>query len=685
MRGEVDKSAKRNVAIVIGVGKVNDARFRPLRGAINAAEGFHEWAQSIGYQSHLITDKQTPVTFEGLRFEIEAALVGPRDPPLKAADARETINKALAQAAPIHRLLLVFAGHGLIKEMEQGLWFLSNSVAEQRVVDAEKLRRRLYRYGVGQIAIVADACRELPKTIDLADIVSDAVLGLGPKEVDDPPSIDKFVAAQDGALAYSIPGPTPDADRSLFSGVFLEALWGLKPDALFPPEKKFVTSQSLKIFLNNAVPERARAYKIKLKPNIDTNFNLGQDIYFGDVAPSVQPKPFVWPDPSKLLGMGAAPSEDGGGIGGLIAQTFSPNMAHLAVEALEGFTRFRKDVEWTDEAEAAKKTVADARRRAQRRGVAVRAKLAAQKKPVSFETRAGFAVSGARILRTLTGQGICAGDPGAQNWVHVGPPIPSHLAEAAPALMVLEGSLTLALTAMPSFLGSVVADATGAYALVYRQFFGPVPLSNGLLGDEAVAQLESGRLEGEALRDFVVQVRLQKHNDPTLGAISAYFYESLGDVESLRQMAYYYIKHDQPIPFDIVVLAALPVRRVDGKLVASVPATKPRPPLSEWERKHSWTFQATPADEGPVGGLWPWMRRGWAFLDDGPSDLIDPVLIEATKHLAPARFSTLRPEGAALLAERFGLAVRPDPIITQTSQTYEPRPNHVRTPILSKH
>ena len=183
MSGEVDKSAKRNVAIVIGVGKVNDARFRPLRGAVNAAEAFHEWAQSIGYQSHLITDKQeeTPVTFERLRFEIEAALVGPRDPPLKAADARETIDKALAQAAPIHRLLLLFAGHGLIKEMEQGLWFLSNSVAEQRVVDAEKLRRRLYRYGVGQIAIVADACRELPKTIDLADMVSDAVLGLGPK------------------------------------------------------------------------------------------------------------------------------------------------------------------------------------------------------------------------------------------------------------------------------------------------------------------------------------------------------------------------------------------------------------------------------------------------------------------------------------------------------------------------
>lgn len=645
MSGQVDKNAKRNVAIVIGVGKVNDERFRPLRGAVNAAEAFHEWAQSIGYQAHLITDKQMPVTFERLRFEIETALVGPRDPPLKAVDARETIDAALVQAAPIRRLLLVFAGHGLIKEMEQGLWFLSNSVAEQRVVDAEKLRRRLYRYGVGQIAIVADACRELPKTIDLADVVSDAVLGLGPKEVDDPPSIDKFVAAQDGALAYSIPGPTPDADRSLFSAVFLEALWGLKPTALFPPESKFVTSQSLKIFLNNEVPERARTYKIKLKPNIDTNFNLGQDIYFGDVAPSVQPKPFVFPDPSKLLGMGAALSEGGDD---LVAETLSPNVANLAVEALKEAARSSTaSVEWTDEAKAAKKAAA------------VRAELEKQEKPVSFETGAGFAVSGARIQRTLTGQGICAGDPGAQNWVHVGP-FPSRLAEAAPALVVLEGDLTLGLTAMPGFFGSVVADATGAYALVYRQFFGPAPLSNGSLGDEAVAKLESGQLEGEALRDFVVQVRLQKHNDPTLGAICAYFYESLGDVESLRQMAYYYISHNQPIPFDIVVLAALPVRRVDSKLVASVPATKPRNPLSEWEREHPWTFRATEAAEGSVGGLWPWMRRGWAFLDDGPSNLVDPVLIQAAKHLTSARFSTLRSEGAALLAERFGLAVRPD-------------------------
>ena len=307
----------------------------------------------------------------------------------------------------------------------------------------------------------------------------------------------------------------------------------------------------------------------------------------------------------------------------------------------------------------------------------MRAKLKAQKKPVSFETRAGFAVSG--IPHTSAGN---ADRPGylrrRSGGAELGPCRTADPFASGGGRARADGAGgrpdPRADGHAVGFLGSVVADATGAYALVYRQFFGPAPLSNGSLGDEVVAQLESGRLEGEALRDFVVQVRLQKHNDPTLGAISAYFYESLGDVESLRQMAYYYITHDQPIPFDIVVLAALPVRRVDGKLVASVPATKPRPPLSEWERKHSWTFQATPADKGPVGGLWPWMRRGWAFLDDGPSDLIDPVLIQAAKHLAPARFSTLRSEGAALLAERFGLAVRPDPLINP------PRENSPRSP-----
>ena len=121
MADAASPSVKRNVAISVAAGDVRVKRFPYLPGAVNAAKAFHFWAQSVGYQSRLVTDETTPLTFARLRFEIEAALVGPRAQPLKPDDDRSVIDAALEAAVPIRRLILFFAGHGLIKELEQGL------------------------------------------------------------------------------------------------------------------------------------------------------------------------------------------------------------------------------------------------------------------------------------------------------------------------------------------------------------------------------------------------------------------------------------------------------------------------------------------------------------------------------------------------------------------------------------
>jgi hypothetical protein len=95
-------------------------------------------------------------------------------------------------------LIIYFAGHGLIREAEEGLWLMSDWYNELRAVAVELLKRRLYKYQIDQIAIFADACRSLPTSIDIADLVADGVLGRGPSLVDTMPPIDKFIAAQDG-------------------------------------------------------------------------------------------------------------------------------------------------------------------------------------------------------------------------------------------------------------------------------------------------------------------------------------------------------------------------------------------------------------------------------------------------------------------------------------------------------
>ena len=216
---------KRMIAIAIAVAASVPRRYLP--GAVNGARAFKDWASRQGYETVLVTDEQNPVTMGLVRKEIEDLLK--------------------ASSTPIHRIIVYFAGHGLIREIEEGLWLLSDWGNDLRAVAVEVLKRRLSMYGARQLCIISDACRSLPSDIQQADLVPDSVLGAGPGPVDATMAIDKFIAAQDATQAFTIPGEDPGDDRCLFSGVLIEGLWGLaglqeQPFSKREPDK--VTSRS---------------------------------------------------------------------------------------------------------------------------------------------------------------------------------------------------------------------------------------------------------------------------------------------------------------------------------------------------------------------------------------------------------------------------------------------------------
>jgi hypothetical protein len=102
-------------------------------------------------------------------------------------------------------------------------------------------------------------------------------------------------------------------------------------------------------------------------------------------------------------------------------------------------------------------------------------------------------------------------------------------------------------------------------------------------------------------------------------------------------------------------------QRDGGVLWAHVPAVAKRKPRTGTEDRNEWTYSATPAAVGEVGGLWPWMRQGWTFLDDPADDgstLILPGLIELSRFLRPARFASLDNEGGQGLIRLFNLSNR---------------------------
>ena len=246
---------------------------------MNCAERFFGWGHGAGgYEAILVTDKDSPVTVGRLRTEFEAVL----------SDARS-----------IHRIVIYFAGHGMIRELESGLWFLSDWREEGVVVAYESLRQRLATFGINQVAIFSDACRSLPKSVFDLQLEERAVLALGHGQGE--PDIDKFVAARDGKQAFVVPGSSESDDVCVFSGVLLEALSGTKPDAFSKFASDSITSSSLGSYLKAEVPRVAQICGLALKPTVVAAFPEGDNIYLTSRNRAVAIPPFQWPTPPGTL------------------------------------------------------------------------------------------------------------------------------------------------------------------------------------------------------------------------------------------------------------------------------------------------------------------------------------------------------------------------------------------------
>jgi hypothetical protein len=149
--------------------------------------------------------------------------------------------------------------------------------------------------------------------------------------------------------------------------------------------------------------------------------------------------------------------------------------------------------------------------------------------------------------------------------------------------------------------------------------------------------------------DLAAELRDQKHADPVLGALAAYAYARAGAIDEVRRTTSYYFKHQQPAPFDAVLLARVPIRRDNDGLVAAIPAVPTRQARSDKERARPYTYEATPAVEVRVAGAFPGLRQGWTLLEDD----FRPEFRRLAKfadHLRPSIFTTLKADAGQELA-----------------------------------
>src|SRR5262249_36626024 len=138
--------------------------------------------------------------------------------------------------------------------------------------------------------------------------------------------------------------------------------------------------------------------------------------------------------------------------------------------------------------------------------------------------------------------------------------------------------------------GSLGARGSGAASVIYRSPKGSMPdkewQATSDASESTVTKMRAGVLRGDAAFSVAARIRVEKHVDPVLGAISAYLYESVGDIDSIRRIAWFYADANEPIPFDIALLANLNGERRDGRLYVSIPPVPKRAPRTADEACH---------------------------------------------------------------------------------------------------
>lgn len=228
--------------------------------------------------------------------------------------------------------------------------------------------------------------------------------------------------------------------------------------------------------------------------------------------------------------------------------------------------------------------------------------------------------------------------------------------QSAPVIVEFADGQFGALTAIRDMLATALHDEGGVSAVMYRPYYNRAGIAAG--AEDAIYNMELGGLRVAAIANLAVQLRMEKHIDPVMGAISAYLYDSIGDIGNVRRMAYYYAEHGQPIPYDIALIAELRPAVRDGEIWVDVPEVKKRKPRPGDEEQHEWTHEATRAARGPVAGLWPWLRQGWAFLEDESPEaipLVRPDITNLRRHLRPGRFTTFDATGGRQLINLLNL------------------------------
>jgi len=255
--------------IIIAVSKYAGT-YAPLPGAITSARRLREWAEQpdadCNYKVlYLADDVYSKINVRLLEKKIT-----------------DFVKNNL-----IERLVVYFAGHGIVRSAGDQFWLLTDAdINNVEGINVEAFKRGLLKYNFGsneipgQLCIIGDACRDT--TRDSWDFCGHPILTSRERRNPDI-ELDRFLSTGLGDYSLHInKGTHSQSEYCLFSEVMLSALRGEVKEAIETKNDQFrpaVTNHKLKSYLLNEVRNRAAVYEEKQKPDIDTGISPPYNFY----------------------------------------------------------------------------------------------------------------------------------------------------------------------------------------------------------------------------------------------------------------------------------------------------------------------------------------------------------------------------------------------------------------------
>lgn len=664
----------RRILLAIGVANANPLEWLP--GAAYAARDIGDWARCSGFTAVSVLTDEAAIgqTRWALGDPTPQAIANRTDLAVTIARLNEEIQHLLPVGDATDWFVLHFAGHGLRQDSTRTFWLPTDWHDANRAIAVEALKTALEGYGIDNLTIISDACRDFANRPATANLYPDGVIGRGPVQSIQP-ALDRFNAVEDGKPAFMVPGNTPQEAKCILSGTIANALWGHESKAFDKYEPDKVLSASLLRFIGTETKAIGERYGLDSKAETMRNFsNDNPDLVYFDRANPPNPiaPTIVWPPPKPDLAspdmlpdsalvaaaeriepiahpqvpVGAGPGEMLGSVKGGFDLAFA-----IEREAEPGLSDQRRRVRaWrTDVAEesvkrslevAARKTERNAIRTALREG---------QRRP---SEQANLILRGGTPVRIWSPFG--ARRLGRKkSWI-------IDVKRAASVQIVVEYDdrvfapmvVYKRLDTVASYEGD--GRVTG-WMCVPRDAAGTVNLSTTT---DAISRLQTSQISPAKVDEVAAEIRQGKHLNPMLGAIAAYLYDYIGDRDNIRRMAYYYASFGQPIPYDIAFLGMIETHFDQrNRLMARIPAVPARAPDPNRSGLPEFATRATSARTGEVAGRCPWLRQGWDYVA-APADVEKAMTVHlhgALGNLLNSSFTALSEPGGRSLIQGWQL------------------------------